>query len=101
MIDQPLERATRDAERVRTWLGGEDSDHVVKVLRRGGRSDPTVERTPTLRLHHPEQVGPWLRSLPTQRSFDADRRERVIRMVRRNALTSGRAAAAPAGPGEW
>jgi hypothetical protein len=82
MIDHPLERATRDAERVRTWLGGEDSDHVVKVFAAVVGTDPRVERTPTCAYITPDQVGPWLRSLPIQRSFDADRRDRVIRMVR-------------------
>lgn len=82
MIDHPLERASRDAERVRTWLGGEDADHIVKVHAAVVGSDPTVQRTPSCAYIRPEQVGPWLASLPPQRSFDADRRERVIRMLR-------------------
>jgi hypothetical protein len=82
MIDHPLERATRDAERVRTWFAGEDSDHVVKVYAAVVGTDPKVQRTPTCAYIAPDQVGPWLASLPPQRSFDADRRDRVIRMVR-------------------
>ena len=82
MIDHPLERATRDAERVRTWFGGEDQDHVVKVYAAVVGTDPKVQRTPTCAYIKAEQVGPWLASLPVQRSFDADRRDRVIRMVR-------------------
>jgi hypothetical protein len=82
MIDNPLERATRDAERVRTWFGGEDSDHVVKVYAAVVGTDPKVQRTPGCAYITAEQVGPWLRSLTVQRSFDADRRERVIRLVR-------------------
>jgi len=82
MIDHPLERATRDADRVRTWLGGEDADHVVKVFAAVVGADPQVQRTPGCAYISAEQVGPWLRSLPVQRSFDADRRDRVIRMVR-------------------
>ena len=82
MIDDPLERASRDADRVRTWLGGEDADHIVKVHAAVVGSDPTVRRTPNCAYIRPEQVGPWLASLPPQRSFDADRRERVIRMLR-------------------
>jgi hypothetical protein len=45
-------------------------------------TDPDVARTPTCAYITPEQVGPWLASLPPQRSFDADRRERIIRLVR-------------------
>lgn len=82
MIDHPLERAARDAERVRTWFGGEDQDHVVKVYAAVVGTDPKVERTPTCAYITADQVGPWLASLPVQRSFDADRRDRVIRMVR-------------------
>jgi hypothetical protein len=82
MIDNPLERATRDAERVRTWFGGEDSDHVVKVYAAVVGNDPKVQRTAACAYITAEQVGPWLRSLTVQRSFDADRRERVIRLVR-------------------
>ena len=82
MIDQPLERATRDAERVRTWFGGEDQDHVVKVYAAVVGSDPKVQRTPTCAYITPDQVGAWLASLPIQRSFDSDRRDRVIRLVR-------------------
>ena len=82
MIDHPLERATRDAERVRTWLGSDDSDHVVKVFAAVVGVDPLVARSPSCAYIRPDQVGAWLASLPPQRSFDADRRERVIRAMR-------------------
>lgn len=82
MIDQPLERATRDAERVRTWFAGDDTDHVVRVYAAVVGTDPTVARTPTCAYITPDQVAPWLASLPPQRSLDADRRDRIIRIVR-------------------
>lgn len=82
MIDHPLERAARDAERVRTWFADDDSDHVVKVYAAVVGTDPSVTRTPTCAYITPDQVGPWLASLPPQRSFDADRRGRIIRIVR-------------------
>ncbi len=82
MIDHPLGRAARDAERVRIWFGGDDADHVVKVYAAVVGTDPQIERTAMCASITPDQVGPWLASLPVQRSFDADRRERVIRMVR-------------------
>lgn len=81
LIDHPLERAARDAERVRLWFGGDDADHVVKVYAAVVGIDPAVERTPSCASITPDQVGPWLASLPAQRSFDDDRRERVIRML--------------------
>lgn len=82
MIDQPLERASRDAERVRTWFADDDSDHVVKVYAAVVGTDPSVVRSPSCAYITPDQVGPWLASLPPQRSFDADRRNRIIRIVR-------------------
>jgi hypothetical protein len=82
MIDHPLERATRDAERVRAWFGGDDADYVVKVYAAVVGTDPQVERTPTCAYIRPDQVRAWLASLPVQRSFDTDRRDRVVRLVR-------------------
>ena len=82
LIDHPLERATRDAERVRVWFASDDSDHVVKVYAAVVGTDPAVSRLPSCAYIGPDQVGPWLASLPPQRSFDSDRRERVIRLVR-------------------
>ena len=81
LIDHPLDRASRDADRVRVWFGGDDADHVVKVYAAVVGMDPKVQRTPNCALITPDQVGPWLVSLPAQRSFDSDRRERIIRMV--------------------
>lgn len=81
LIDHPLERASRDADRVRVWFGGDDADHVVKVYAAVVGTDPNVLRTSNCALITPDQVGPWLASLPAQRSFDADRRQRIIRMV--------------------
>lgn len=82
LIDQPLERAARDAERVRRWFAGDDSDYVVRVYAAVVGTDPSVMRTPTCAYITPDQVGAFLASLPPQRSFDADRRARIIRMVR-------------------
>lgn len=81
LIDNPLERASRDADRVRVWFGGDDADHVVKVYAAVVGDDPMVQRTPNCALITPDQVGPWLASLTAQRSFDSDRRQRIIRMV--------------------
>ena len=82
LIDHPLERAARDAERVRTWFASDDSDHVVKVYAAVVGTDPAVSRIPSCAYISPDQVGPWLASLPPQRSFDPDRRDRVIKLVR-------------------
>ncbi|MEO7664799.1 MAG: hypothetical protein ABIV26_06695 [Candidatus Limnocylindrales bacterium] len=82
LMDHPLIRATRDAERVRVWFAGEDNEHFVKVYAAVVGTDPSVERSPTCAYISPDDVGAWLASLPPQRTFDVDRRERVLREIR-------------------
>lgn len=79
-IDDPRERAARDAERVRRWFMSDDQDHVVKVYAAVVTPDP-LDRSPICAVVTPEQVPAWLASLPPQRSFDEVRRERIVRMV--------------------
>lgn len=82
MIENPFERAARDAERVRAWFDDDERDHVVKVYAAVVGTDPKASRTSACALVEPEQVAGWLLSLPPQRSFDTERRERVVRMIR-------------------
>jgi hypothetical protein len=82
MIENPLERAWRDAERMRSWIEGDDRDHIVKVYAAVVGTDPNVQRTPTCAVLGPKEVAAWLASLPPQRSFDAERRESVVAMIR-------------------
>ncbi len=81
-IDHPLERAARDADRVRAWLAGEDAEHIVKVHAAVVSTDVTIGRTAGCAVILEDQLGAWLASLPAQRSFDHDRRERVISLLR-------------------
>jgi hypothetical protein len=81
-IENPLERASRDVDRVRSWLSGDETDYVVKVYAAVVGSDPLVERSPTCAVVAPDQVAEWLTSLPPQRTIDLGHRERIVRMVR-------------------
>lgn len=81
-VDNPLERTTRDADRVRAWLAGEDSEHVVKVHAAVVSGDLAIPRTGGCAVISEDQIAAWLASLPTQRSFDRDRRERVVGLLR-------------------
>ena len=81
-IENPLERATHDADRVRAWLAGEETDHVVKVYSAVVGTDPRVERTASCAVIAPDQVADWLTSLAPQPSLDAGRRDRIVRMIR-------------------
>ena len=46
-IENPLDRAARDAERVRRWLGHDDADFIVKVYAAVVGPAPTVAGRPT------------------------------------------------------
>jgi hypothetical protein len=81
-IENPLERATKDADRVRAWLSSDETEYVVKVYSVVVGNDPRVERTATCAVVSPDDVAAWLTSLPPQPSLDAGRRERIVRMIR-------------------
>jgi hypothetical protein len=81
-IENPLERASRDSERIRSWFSNDGNDQTIKVYAAVVGRDSRVERTGTCAVLEPDQVASWLTSLPPQRSFDASRREGIVRMVR-------------------
>jgi hypothetical protein len=81
-IENPLERAAHDAERVRAWLAPDDADHVLKVYSAVVGTDTNVERTPAVALLAPSQVAEWLSSLPPQKSLDKGRHERIVKEIR-------------------
>jgi hypothetical protein len=81
-IENPLERATRDADRIRAWLSSDETDHVVKVYAAVVGTDSRVERSAGCAVIPPDRVAEWLTSLPPQPSLDAGRRERVVRLIR-------------------
>lgn len=81
-IENPLDRAVRDAERVRRWLGHDDADFVVKVYAAVVGPEPTVTRTTDCAVLAPDQVVAWINALPPQRSLTEGRREQVVETVR-------------------
>jgi hypothetical protein len=80
-LENPLERATRDAERVRRWLT-DDDDFLVKVYSAVVGPAPTVARTPHCAVLAPDQLAAWIAALPSQRSLTPGRLQRVIDTVR-------------------
>jgi hypothetical protein len=81
-IESPLDRATKDADRVRTWLSGDETEIILKVYAAVVGSDPKAERTAGCAVVEPDQLVEWLGSLPPQRSLDASRRDRILKLVR-------------------
>ncbi len=81
-IENPLERAGRDAERVRRWLAHDDRDHVVKVYAALVDGSATLARTPTCAVVTPDELLAWIASLPVQRSLNTDRRGAIVELIK-------------------
>jgi hypothetical protein len=81
-IENPLDRAARDAERLRRWFSHDDRDFVVRVYAAVITTEPTIPRTPTCAVIGTNQLPAWLASLPVQRSLTDARRTRLGQMVR-------------------
>ena len=81
-IEAPLDRAARDAERVRGWLGSHDRDFLVRVSAAIVTDDRRVERTATCAVVPPDQLAAWLESLPAQRGLTPDRRSQLVELIR-------------------
>jgi hypothetical protein len=81
-LENPLERASRDAERVRRWLGHDDADFVVKVYAAVVGTGWKIPRTADCAVLTPEEVAAWVSALPPQRSLTEGRRELVLDLVR-------------------
>lgn len=81
-METPVERAARDAERVRAWLGEDDRDFLVRVYAAVVTTDKRVERSPACSVVPPGELVSWLLGLPVQRGLTAGRRERLMAYVR-------------------
>lgn len=77
-IENPLERAARNAERFRRWLTEEDRDHVVRIYAAVVGVEPGLERTASCAVVEPSALAAWLAALPAQRGFTPWRRRRLV-----------------------
>ena len=87
-IEAPVDRASRDAERVRGWLGGEDRDFVVRVYAAIVTDDKSIERTPACAVVPPRELATWIQAMPVQRGLNAERREWLAETVAAAAANS-------------
>jgi hypothetical protein len=79
--EHPLDRATRDADRVRHWLGEGDLDFVARVHAALVTLDPSLPRSAGCAVITLEQVPAWIAALPRQRSLSEGRRQRLLALV--------------------
>ncbi len=81
-----MDRAARDAERVRRWLGHDDADFVIKTYAAVITATTTVARTANCAVLAPDQLPAWIAALPPQRSLTPGRFDRTLMVVRRAAV---------------
>jgi hypothetical protein len=81
-VEDPVQRASRDAERVRGWLAADDRDFLVRVYAAIVTDDTTIERSPTCAVVAPSELAAWLEALPVQRGLTPQRREHLVEMIR-------------------
>jgi len=80
-MENPLDRTSRDAERVRRWCAADDRDFVVRVHAALVVPDASIQRTPTCAVIAADQIPSWIGSLPAQRTLTPGRRARLARML--------------------
>jgi hypothetical protein len=87
-VEAPVDRAARDAERVKGWLATHDRDFVVRVYAAIVSDDPGIERTPACAVIPTASLAGWLEALPVQRGLTAERREQLVELIRSVAQPS-------------
>jgi hypothetical protein len=89
-VEDPVQRASRDAERVRGWIAADDRDFIVRVYAAIVTDDPTIERSATCAVVASADLAGWLEALPVQRGLTQQRREHLVEMLQALAAGSGR-----------
>ena len=78
----PRDPVTRDAERLRHWLGQREVDFVVRVYGAIVSTDDSLARSAACAVVTGEQLPAWVASLPRQRSLTIERRARLLGLLR-------------------
>jgi hypothetical protein len=87
-MDDPLDVAMRDADRVRRWLAVADLEFVVRVYAALIVDDRALQRSPTCAVISTQQIPAWIASLPVQRTLTGGRRGRLVAMATATAARS-------------
>jgi hypothetical protein len=85
-IENPLDRAARDADGLRRFLAEDDRDFVVKVHPVVASKAPQVERTDACAVVALDDVPGWIAALPAQRSLSATRLQHIRLLLDELAL---------------
>lgn len=84
-IESPLQRAARDADRLRGHLAAQELDFVVRVQAAVIGDPATVDRTESCAVVALDDVPAWLQGLPAQRGLSPDRLAAVREALERLA----------------
>jgi hypothetical protein len=76
-MENPIELAMRDAERVRRWLSTADLDFVVRVHAALIVDDESIPRSSSCAVLTADRLPAWIAGLPRQRSLTDARRLRL------------------------
>jgi hypothetical protein len=76
-MENPIELAMRDAERVRRWLSTADLDFVVRVHAAMIVNDQSIPRSTSCAVITADRLPAWIAALPRQRSLTDARRLRL------------------------
>jgi hypothetical protein len=80
-IESPVQRASRDAERVRGWLASNERDFLVRVYAAIVTDDQVIDRSPDCAVLATTELASWMEALPTQRGLTVQRREHLVELV--------------------
>jgi hypothetical protein len=80
-LENPVERVSRDADRIRRWLTTDDRDFLVKVYGALITNETGLPRTPNCAVITRAQAAEWVASLPPQRSLTPGRLEQVVAQI--------------------
>lgn len=80
-IENPLQRAARDADRLRRHLEAQERDFVVRVQAAVLGDPRAVGRTDACPVVAPDDVPAWLAALPAQRGLSPDRLARLLEVL--------------------
>lgn len=87
--ESPIERVSRDADRIRYWLTNGDLDFVVRVYAALVTPDTSIARSPNCAVITPDQIPAWVEALPRQRSLTAGRRQHLLARIHGGVVIEG------------
>jgi hypothetical protein len=80
-MENPLDLAMRDADRVRHWVSMADLDFVVHVYAALVVVDQSLPRSTACAVVTRDQLSAWIGALPRQRSLTAARRLHLLALI--------------------